>query len=179
MSTLFMAETGHATESRRHSIQAVCCVIGLAVCALSIGVRAEQVVTRTWVAKSGLHSIFNRHLVRLTVFEAGPATVLSRAVIELRDRAGNVAARTEGDLTARLPLQLDLKVADNAGLIQLRAIVTVTNTRDELIAPLVTLEDIHPDLGLVSKINPPCGPGSGPGSPQFSCPGWLILTSPQ
>ena len=45
MSTLFRAETGHAAESRRHSIKAVCCVIGLVVCALSIGVRAEQAVT--------------------------------------------------------------------------------------------------------------------------------------
>jgi len=179
MSTLFRAETGHAAESRRHSIKAVCCVIGLVICALSIGVRAEQAVTLAWMAKGGLHSFFNRHLVRVTVFEAGPATVLSHAVIELRDRTGRVAARKEGDLTARLPLQLDLRVADGAGLIQLRPIITVTNTRGELIAPLVTVEDIHPDLGLVSKLDPPCGPGSGPGSPQASCPGWLILTSLQ
>jgi hypothetical protein len=174
MLTLLGTKTTHAAADGRSRVRAVSCVIGLTVSLLAIGVQAERAVTRTWVAKSGLQTIFNRHLVRLTVFEAGGATVTSRAVIELRDRRGRVVARKEGVLTSGAPVQLDLKVAETR---QLSAVVEVTG--DELAAPLVTFEDINPDLGLVIKVDPPCGPGIGPSDPQALCPGWLILTSQQ
>ena len=152
-------------------------LICLAVPLLSIGVQAEQAVTLTWV--SGLHSFFSGHVVRLTIFEAGAATVPSRAVVELRDRANRVVARKASELAPGSSVQLDVMVGDNATLSQWRAIVTITTDSAELTAPLVTFEDINPDLGLVSKIDPPCGPGSPAADPQAHCPGWRFFTSPQ
>ena len=149
-------------------------------CVLSARVRAEETATRTWVAMSGLNSFFQGHLVRLTLFEAGAATATSRAIIELRDRANRIVARKEGSLTSRSPLQVDLKLGATAGLLQLRAIITIVSDTGDVTAPLVTFEDIHPDLGLVIKVDPPCGPGHGPVDPQASCPpggGWLVSTT--
>jgi hypothetical protein len=177
MATIFRAETRHAGASGRYRFKTASFVICVIVSALSIGVHAERTATRTWQAKSGLQSVFNRHLVRVTIFEAGAPTVASHAVIELRDRANRLVARKEGALSPTL--QLDLRVADNAGLIQLRAILTVVSDSDQFTAPLVTFEDINPDLGVVIKVDPPCGPGSGPADPQAMCPGWLVLTSPE
>ena len=175
MLTLFRTDT-HAAASGRYRCKAVSCVIGLTVSVLAIGAHAQQSATRTWEATSGVYTILNRHLVRLTVFEAGAATFTSRTVIELRDRRGRVVARKEAVLTSGSPVQLDLKVSETARLI---AFISVTTDGDQFSAPLVTFEDINPDLGLVSKIDPPCGPGLGHVDAQASCPGWLILTSQQ
>ena len=162
-------------------IKAVSFWICLTVSLLSIGVQAEQ--TRRWEARSGLNSVFNGHLVRLTIFEAGAATVSSHAVIELRNAANRVVARKEAPLTRTSPVELDWRVPENAGLIKLRAIVTVTTEDLGFTAPLVTFEDINPSQGAVFKVAPPCGPGTIPGDPQADgsspppCPGWLVLTS--
>src|SRR5262245_53736523 len=130
--------TRHAAAGSRYSVRTASCVIGLIVSVLAIGVQADHATTFTYVAKSGLQTFFNRHVVRLTVVEAGAATVTSRAVIELRNRQGRVVARKEATLTPASPVQLDLKVDDT---IQLRAIVTVITDSAELTAPLVTFED--------------------------------------
>jgi hypothetical protein len=174
MATILRAETGHAGASGRYRVKALSFLICLTVSVLSMGVQAERRETSTWVAKSALQSAFNRHVVRVAIFEQGAPTVASRAVIELRDRANRLLARKEGALSRTL--QLDFRVPETAGLIQLYAILTVVST-DQFTAPLVTFEDINPDLGLVIKIDPPCGPGSGPADPQAMCPGWLVLTS--
>ena len=92
----FQGRGSHAEQVRYRSSRVL--LICLTVSVLSIGVQAEQAVTRRWEARSALHTFFSGHLVRLTVFEAGAATVASRAVIELRDRANRVVARKEGTL---------------------------------------------------------------------------------
>ena len=161
--------------------RAVALLLCLTVSVLSIGVQAEQ-TTRTWEARSAVHSFFGGHLVRLTVFEPGVATTASTVVIEFRDGTNRVVATKKAQLLPQSFVQLQLKVADTSALGLLRAVVTVS-TAGELTVPLVTFEDINPNLGLVTKVNPPCGPGSAPTDPQLSCqpscPGWLILTSPQ
>ena len=153
-------------------------LICLTLCVLSISAQAEQTASRTWVAKSALHSVFSGHVVRLTIFEAGAPTVTSRATIEFRDGTNRVVARKEAALTPSSPVQLDVLVGDNARLAQVRAIVTVSTDSADLTAPLITFEDVNPDLGLVTKIDPPCGPGSPSIDAQEMC-GWLVLTSPQ
>ena len=179
MAMSFGAPTGHGGVSGQR--KAVSYLICLTVFLLSIGVQAEHAATRSWEVRSGLHSFFGGHLVRLTIFEAGAATVVSRAIVELRNDANRVVARRESVLTRSSPVRLDLRLGDNAGLVQLRAVVIVTTESDGLTAPQVTFEDIHPTLGLVNKLDPPCGPGSLPvdpqAAPQASCPGWLVLTS--
>ena len=179
MSTIFRTATTHAGATGRHRVKAVCLLICLTVSVFSTGAQAERMALRKWVATSNLNSFFNRHLVRLTIVEKGATTATSRVVIELRDRANRVVARKEGSLTSRSPVQLDLKLGENAGLIQLSATVMIEFDGDEFTAPLVTFEDINPDLGLVAKIDPPCGPGSGHVDPQAYCPGWHEITSPE
>ena len=175
----FKAPSSHVGAWSRSRIKGAAFLICLTVSVLPIGVQADQAVTQTWLAKSGLQTILPGHLVRLTIFEAGAATVSSRAVIELRDRANRLLARREANLTPNSPVQLDLKVAASAGPLQLRAVVSTTTDSGELTAPLVTFEDINPDLGITIKVDPPCGPGIGPSDPQALCPGWLEKTTPE
>jgi hypothetical protein len=174
MATILRAETGHAGANGRYRIKAASFLICLAVSMLSIGVQAERMVMETWEEISGFHTFLSGHHVRLTIFEAGAPIVASRAVIELRNRSNRVVARKEGALQPTL--QLDHKLTADA---QLRALLRFELDPDQLTAPLVTFEDINPSLGLVFKVQPPCGPGSGRVDPQAYCPGWLILTSPQ
>ena len=61
MATILRAETGHAGASGRYRVKAVCFLICLTVSVLSIGVQAERRVTRTWEAKSALHTVFSGH----------------------------------------------------------------------------------------------------------------------
>ena len=162
--------------------RAVALLLCLAVSVLSIGVQAEQTAASTWEARSGLLTFFGGHIVRLTVFEPGLATTASTLTIEFRDTANRVVASKKAQLLPQSFVKLDLKLADTSGPGLLRVVVKVSKA-GEVTVPIVTLEDISPDLGLVTKVNPPCGPGSAPTDPQLSCqpscPGWLILTSPQ
>ena len=173
MATIFRAKAGHPEASSRYRVKPASVLICLAVSMLSIGVQAERVVQQEWLGMSGFHTVLNGHQVRLTIFEAGAPIVASRALIELRNRANRVVARKEGPIQP--VLQLDFRVSAD---VQLRAILIIEPDPDQLTAPIVTFEDINPSLGVVAKIDPPCGPGSPTIDPQAYCPGWRI-TSPQ
>jgi hypothetical protein len=174
MATIFTARTGRAGASRRYGVKAACFSICLAVFMLSIGVHAERTVTATWQGMSGFHTFLSGHQVRLMVFEAGAPTIAARAIIELRNRANKVVVRKEGFVTPTF--QVDHKVSAD---VQLRAFLHFEPDPDQLSALIVTFEDINPSLGLVAKIDPPCGPGSPSIDPQAYCPGWRMFTSPQ
>lgn len=179
MLKLFETRTRAAAADRGNRMGVVASLLGVTICALAVGVQADTTTTRSWAATSGFHSFFARHIVRLTVVDTGTTTGTTRAIIELRDRRDRVVARRDAELTPLSPVSLDLKISDGAGLVQLRAFVLFSTDGDTLTAPLVTFEDIHPDLGLVIKLDPPCGPGSAPSDAQAQCPGWRNLTSPQ
>ena len=174
MAMSFKVLSGHVGAWGRYRIKAAAFLICLTVSFLSIGVQAERAVERTWEARSNVKSFLSGHLVRVMMVEAGAPMVTSRAVIELRDRANRVVARKEADLSPSLHVLLDFKVGQKAGIVQLYAFIRVTG---ELTAPLVTFEDVNPDLGIVIERDPPCGPGSIRVDPQAYCPGWLELTS--
>jgi hypothetical protein len=173
MAMSFKAPSSLAGAWGRDGIKAPFLLICLTISLLSIGVQAQQ-AARIYEARSNVNSFMPGHLVRVMIVEGGAPAGASRAVIELRDRTHRVLARKEADLTANAIVQLDLKVGQKAA--QLYAFIRVSG---EFTAPLVTFEDISPDLGLVMKLDPPCGPGSIHVDPQAYCPGWLERTSPQ
>jgi hypothetical protein len=158
--------------------KAVAFLICLTVSVLSIGVQAKQTAAATWVAKSGLHSFFAGHVVRFTVFEAGPAPVPSTVLVQFVDRNNRVVAEKRAVLKSESHMQLDLRVGENAGLVPLRVVMTVENASGQFTALLTTFEDITP-RGDVFTLPPTCGPGSGHIDGQAMCIGWYNITSGQ
>jgi hypothetical protein len=173
MAISFRAPTGHVGGSGRHKTT-LWCVLCLALAAFSSDLQAQP--TETWTLKSGLNTWAPNHLARLTVVDTSGAPETSIVTIEWRNEAGRVIGRKEGVLTGSTPVRHDLRVGGSAAFEQRRVIVSIKMATGGLTAPVVTLEDLAPDLGFVWTRGV-CGPPIGRIDPQPFCPHWLIFTT--
>lgn len=150
----------------------------VAMGALAVGLGAgahAQVQQRGVVLKSGLHSFFEGHIVRLTATQLGPLAASAQVRIDFRDATDRIVARTEGVLQRGSPVMLDWVVRRGERPTQVRATVSITTATGDPSTAAVVLEDIDP-LGLTIGTRVVCseGPPAGRDSPQTlpNCTGW-------
>ena len=148
-------------------------VMCLAASALSMGAGADGPTGVN--LKSGYVSFFSGRVVRTTVSEVGPPTASSRVRIVVRNEADQVVGRLEGMLTTKSPVRLDLALPKDAGLMQLRFVITIVGDVD-LSTPMTTVEELDHDSHAVHQ-RLACGPsGRHEGAQTYCCEG-LVATN--
>lgn len=147
--------------------------VALCLAALSVGTIAQE-VPRTTVLTTGLHSFYRGHVARTTVAEIGARTATSRVRIDYRDDSDRLIARKEGVLSRTVPVRLDLELAGDVDLVQVRVVITIIGNRGDLRIPVATLEDLDP-LSLSVEPRVFCSPvGHDSAQTVSNCPGWAV-----
>jgi len=157
--------------STARRLKTACLALCLAASAFSVGTTAQE-APRTTVLMSGLHSFYRGHVVRATVAEIGARTATSRVRVDYRDDDDRLIARKEGVLTRTSAVRLDLELAGEADLVQLRVVITIIGDGGDVRIPMALLEDLDP-LSLSVEPRVFCNP-VGHDSAQTYCPGWSV-----
>lgn len=124
------------------------------------------------VLKSGFVSLFQDHVLLLTLNDVGVADATSDVTIEFRDASDKRRAFTSGVLSRSQTLQLRVRAESRRE--QFRAIVTISSiTNAEGSERIVGLEDLDAN-SLRIETKPPCAPPSVGIGGEGNCGGWRV-----
>ena len=134
-----------------------------------------QTTNPTVILKSGLHSVFEKHTLLLTVTEVGSTTSTSSVTIEFLDALDVQRGFASGTLKRKGRVQLPVAIPAGAGYQQLRVIVKITPLINaEGSEPIVSLEDLDITSLQVTPKALYSVDNSGGSVPEGDCGGWQV-----